>query len=49
MTDGMQRLIVALAICGALAYLGWRVWRQAVAARQKPTGGCGPGCACDKH
>ena len=36
----MQRLIVALAIGGALAYLAWRLWRQAVAARRPPTFSC---------
>ena len=48
----MQGVIVALAICGALAYLGWRAWRKVVAARGRG-GDCGADggtdCGCGTH
>ena len=49
MTEGMQRLIIALAIGGALAYLARRLWRQAAAAKQRTGSDCGPDCGCGKH
>ena len=49
MTPGMQRLIVALVILGAGAYLALRAWRQAQAAKRKTAGGCGPDCGCGPH
>ena len=48
MSDGMQGIVVALAIGGALAYLGWRAWHQVTAARRRG-GDCGPDCGCGKH
>ena len=49
MTPGMQRLIVALVILGAGAYLALRAWRQAQAAKRQTAGGCGSDCGCGPH